>query len=124
MEGWPRPPSSSWTKSCSRTSEGFAGCRCSDDLQRSRRWSGARVLRQDDLEAFAVDVRVDLGGGDVRVPEHRLHGAQIGAALQEMGGEAVAQRVRMHVAQARGGAVAAEQLPESLPRHAPAAVRD
>ena len=35
----------------------------------------ARVLGEDDLEALAIDVRVDLGGGDVRVAEHRLDGA-------------------------------------------------
>lgn len=41
-------------------------------------------------EAFGADVRVDLGGGDVGVAEHFLDGAEVGAVVQEMGGEGVA----------------------------------
>ena len=37
---------------------------------------------------------VDLRRGDVGMAEHRLDGAQVGAALQEMAREGVAQRVR------------------------------
>ena len=59
--------------------------------------SGPGVLGDDRLEPLPVDVRVDLRGGDVRVTEHRLHRAEIGAALEEMGGEAVSQRVGMDV---------------------------
>src|SRR6185295_15213314 len=42
----------------------------------------------------------------------------------QMGGEAVAERVRMDVLDARRARVAAEQLPETLPGHVPAARRD
>ena len=39
-------------------------------------------------------VRVDLRRADVGVAQHRLHGAKIRAALQQVAGEAVAQRMR------------------------------
>ena len=41
-----------------------------------------------------VDVHVDLRRADVFVSEHRLDGPQIGTALQELRGEAVAEGVR------------------------------
>lgn len=41
-------------------------------------------------EAFGADVGVDLGGGDVGVAEHFLDGPEVGAVVQEMGGEGVA----------------------------------
>ena len=45
-------------------------------------------------EVLAVDVGVDLGGGEVGVAEHLLDRAEVGAALEQVGGEAVAERVR------------------------------
>ena len=36
---------------------------------------------------------VDLGGGDALVAEHLLDGTQVGAALEQVGGKAVAQCV-------------------------------
>src|SRR5438552_12375832 len=70
-------------------------------------------------------MRVDLRRRDVRVAEHRLHGAQVGAALEQMGGEAVAQRVRVDaLLDACRARVSAEQLPESLPGHVAAARGD
>ena len=50
-------------------------------------------LLVDRSEVFAVHVGVDLGGGEVGVAEHLLHRAQVGAALEQVGREAVAQRV-------------------------------
>jgi len=41
-------------------------------------------------------VGVQLGGREIGVSEHLLHGAQIGAALQQMRCERVPQQVRMH----------------------------
>ena len=56
---------------------------------------GAEV---DLLEAFAGEVRVHLRGRDVGVAEHLLDGPQVAAAGEQMGGEAVAERVRAHLA--------------------------
>ena len=46
------------------------------------------------LQALVEDVGVDLGRGDVGVPEEFLHDAQVRAVLQEVTGEGVAQDVR------------------------------
>ena len=54
-------------------------------------------------EAVPRHVGVDLGGGDVRVAKKLLHRAQIGAALQEVGGEGVAQNVRAHALAVNSG---------------------
>ncbi len=46
------------------------------------------------MQAVLRDMGVDLGGGDIGVAEHGLHASQIGAALDQMGGEGVAQDMR------------------------------
>jgi len=51
------------------------------------------VLAVNVPQPFRRDVRVDLGGGDVGVAEHRLDGAQIRAPRQQVAGERVAQGV-------------------------------
>src|SRR5204862_1337543 len=56
----------------------------------SRPRVGPRVGR---LEAAPRDVRVDLGGGEVLVAEQLLDRPQIGAAVEEVAREAVAERV-------------------------------
>jgi hypothetical protein len=38
-------------------------------------------------ESFFGDMRVDLGGGDVRMPEHQLNRPQVGPALQKVAGK-------------------------------------
>src|SRR6266478_1072444 len=43
-------------------------------------------------------VGVDLGGGQRLVPEQRLDHAQIRAAVQQLGGEGVAEQVRVQAA--------------------------
>ena len=45
-------------------------------------------------EPVRRDQRVDLGGGQDGVAEELLDHADVGAALQEVGGERVAERVR------------------------------
>ena len=56
---------------------------------------GARVrLPIDFFEAFDAGVRVNLRGTDARMAEEFLYGAQIRAAVNQMRGEAVPQRVR------------------------------
>ncbi len=49
------------------------------------------------------DVGVELRGGQRRVAEQFLHDAQVGAALEQMGGGAVPQSVRPDVRRAVDG---------------------
>ncbi len=48
-------------------------------------------------EAGAVEVDVELGGGEAFVAKHFLNGAQVGSPFKQMGGEAVAQGVGRYV---------------------------
>jgi len=45
------------------------------------------------LDEGAVDVGVDLGGDDGAVAEHLLYGPEVGAPLEQVGGEGVAEGV-------------------------------
>src|SRR5438309_5680967 len=47
-------------------------------------------------QVVAVDVRVQLRGGQVRVTEHFLDGAKVGATLEQVRRERVPQGVRRH----------------------------
>src|ERR1043166_7413615 len=85
-----------------------------DDATRSHRWllygisppspsridprrSGAGVELPVDLaQVAAVEGGIDRGGGDAGVAEQLLHHAQVGAALEQVRGERVPQRVRVH----------------------------
>lgn len=40
------------------------------------------------------DVRVDLGAAQIGMPKQLLHGAQVGAASQQVSGKAVPESVR------------------------------
>src|SRR5213593_5180778 len=67
-------------------------------------------------------VRVDLRGPDVRVPEQRLHDAEVGAPGEEMRRERVAQRMRRDAAAEAGGErTTAHELPHRLARERPPA---
>lgn len=46
------------------------------------------------LEMRVGHVSVDLGGGDIAVPQHRLNRAQVGTIHQQVGSKRVAQSVR------------------------------
>src|SRR5690606_17227463 len=60
--------------------------------------SGAWMeLPMHGTKILAVYMSVDLRRGDVCVAEHLLNGPEVGAALQQMRGEAVSQRVRSDV---------------------------
>ena len=54
-------------------------------------------LPVDLLEMRRGHVSVDLRGGEVGVAQHLLHRPQVGSALEQMGGERVAERVRRDV---------------------------
>ena len=45
-------------------------------------------------QSVAEDVRVNLGRGDVGMTQHLLDAAQIGAVVEQMAGEGMAQHVR------------------------------
>jgi hypothetical protein len=45
------------------------------------------------LQSFTGDVSINLGGGEVGMPEHDLDRAQVGAVFQQVGGEEVARGV-------------------------------
>ena len=45
------------------------------------------------LEPLAGNVGIDLGGGEVGMPQHDLHTAQVGAVFQQVGGKGVPQGV-------------------------------
>src|SRR2546423_1090248 len=68
------------------------------------------------------DVRVNLRRREIRVAQHHLDGTQIGATLEEMGGERMTQHVR---AERRGDACAPpirlQHLPEAAARQSSSA---
>ncbi len=51
------------------------------------------VLGVELLEPLPGDVGIDLGGGEVAVAEQHLHYPQVGAVIEQMGGEGVTQGV-------------------------------
>jgi len=58
-------------------------------------WPGQWVMVVDKaLEPLLQHVRIDLGGRDVGVAEKLLNGAQVGAAVEQVAGEGMAQNVR------------------------------
>ena len=45
------------------------------------------------LKPFVADVSVDLGGGDVGMPEHFLNGSQVRPTTQKMSGKRMPQSI-------------------------------
>ena len=63
-------------------------------------------------QVLAVDVGVDLSGGDIHVTQHRLNGSKVGPVLQQVGCKGVAQHMRGEPGRDPSGqAVLAEELP-------------
>ena len=91
----PSSSGSSWRQTVSTS--GSSGIPATDAamLTQVARGMGLEV---DILQLLAGEVGVHLGGRDVGVAEHLLHGAQVAAAGEQVGGEAVAQGVRAHLA--------------------------
>src|SRR5262245_35870640 len=76
-------------------------------------------------QRLVVEVSVDLRGRDAGMAEHLLHRAQILRGLQHVGGEGVAQHVRVHaLAQAAALRPAPEPHAHGGRRDAPAARAD
>jgi hypothetical protein len=79
------------------------------------------VLAVDAQQPFGLDVGVDFRGRDVGMAEQELHGAQVGPALQQVGGEAVAHGVRRDLGAHPGHeGIALDELPHGLTREPPA----
>lgn len=51
------------------------------------------VLEDFVAQAGSVDMNIDFGSGNALVAQHLLDGSQVGAALEQVGGETVAQGV-------------------------------
>ena len=67
-------------------------------------------------EPFARHVRVDLGGRYVAVPEQHLHHPKVGAVIQQVGGEGVAQGMGGdRFGDSGHDRVALDRLPDRLP---------
>ena len=69
-------------------------------------------------QPLALDMGIDLRRRDVGVAEHLLHAAQIGAAVEQMAGEGMAQHVRRQPRRVEPGfqRQLLEQLAAALPR--------
>src|SRR5690606_21523976 len=67
-------------------------------------------------QVLALDVSVHLCGRDVSVTEHLLHRGQVGAPLEEVGGEGVPQCMRCDpLADVRAPDVLPQDLPYAHP---------
>ena len=76
------------------------------------------VFAVDSLQPFAGNMRVDLGGGNVRVAQHQLDRSKVGSVGQQVGSERVPKHVRCdRLADARAPSVGTNDLPESLSCH-------
>jgi len=92
----------------------------------SANFSSTRVeFFMEFFQPVLVDMGVDLGRGDVGMAQHDLHGAQVGAVGQEVGGKGVAQHVRRD-GLADSGCLRRflDDLPEPEPGHGAAPVAD
>jgi hypothetical protein len=67
-------------------------------------------------------MRINLGGRDIGVPQHDLHTTQVGAALQQVGGEAVTKHMgRKPMEYPCFPAVSGQKFPKRLAGEATAA---
>ncbi len=86
--------------------------------------AGMRMCLEVHLAAAPVrDVRVALRRPEVGVPQHLLHRAEVGAALEEVGRERVPEEVRVHTTWLEAGPVGqlAEDEERAGARECPAA---
>ena len=78
------------------------------------------VIRRSQMHVG--NVRVDLRGRDITVPEQRLHRTRVRAVLQKMSREAVSQRVWRNVLDPHLLRVTLDHGPRELSRERPAAM--
>ena len=65
-------------------------------------------------EVLVSNVCIDLRGGNVAVAKQRLHGTRIGAMLQQVSRETMAQRVRRNVTDSDAFCVTLDRGPREL----------
>jgi len=76
------------------------------------------------FQPVRINFGVNLGGGDIGMAEHHLHGAKIGAAGQQVRGKGMTQHVGADpVIDARSGGDGIDDLPEPVAGHGAAPVR-
>ncbi len=76
----------------------------------------------DIFESVLVNMGVDLGGSNIAVAEHHLHGAQVGAVVEQMGGKRMADHMWGDAfVDAGGQGNFSNDLPESQSGHTAAA---
>src|SRR5580704_4714006 len=87
---------------------------CSRTLSSRTLSSRAGVVRLVNLlEALLYDVRVNLCGRDVRMPQHQLHRPEVGAPLEQVRRKTMAQLVRRKLRpEARRPAVPRQDTPD------------
>src|SRR5579871_6095276 len=94
---WPSPPIA--TMPSRRTDRIVVPCGSKLAIGRGSSAGAAARARVgaviDARKVLEVEVRVDLGGRDVGVAEQLLHAAQVLARLQQVGGERMAEQVRV-----------------------------
>ena len=54
-------------------------------------------------QAVFGDVSVDLGRGNIRMAQEGLHAPEVGAALDQMGGEGMSQNMRRQAVRIEAG---------------------
>jgi hypothetical protein len=70
----------------------------------------------DFFQIRTVDVRIHLGGGDIGMPEHFLHSAQISSTFEQVRREGMAECVRVNVfGDSRRIRMCLDNLPDSHP---------
>ncbi len=70
----------------------------------------------DFFKARAIDMRINLRRGNIGMAEHRLNGAQIRTAFEQMGGERMAQGVRCDpFLDSCRQSIAPDHFPKALP---------
>ncbi len=74
------------------------------------------VLLIDLLQSLLENVSVNLGGGNITVPQHQLNGAQIRAAFEQVSCEGMPESMRMNFFLQSGFfGVTDDYFPETLP---------
>lgn len=70
------------------------------------------MATDDFTQSAFIDMGIDLRRRDIAVPEQFLDDAEVGTAREQVGREAVAKHVRMHMMQTRPASTSSDDLPD------------